>query len=31
VGNCGQYMAFFASGTWDFCSGRGSPRGYAGK
>jgi kumamolisin len=31
VGNCGPYMSVFASGTWDFCSGRGSPRGYAGK
>jgi kumamolisin len=31
VGNCGPYMSIFASGSWDFCSGRGSPRGYAGK
>jgi kumamolisin len=31
VGNCGQYMSIFASGSWDFCSGRGSPNGYRGK
>jgi kumamolisin len=31
VGNCGPYMSIFASGNWDFCSGRGSPNGYRGK
>lgn len=31
VGNCGPYMSVFASGNWDFCSGRGSPRNYRGK
>jgi subtilase family serine protease len=31
VGNCGLYMSIFASGNWDFCSGRGSPNGYRGK
>lgn len=31
VGNCGRYMSIFASGNWDFCSGRGSPNGYRGK
>jgi kumamolisin len=31
VGNCGVYMSVFASGSWDFCSGRGSPNGYRGK
>jgi len=31
VGNCGPYMSIFASGSWDFCSGRGSPNGYRGK
>jgi subtilase family serine protease len=31
VGNCGPYMSIFASGSWDFCSGRGSPNGYKGK
>jgi subtilase family serine protease len=31
VGNCGPYMSISASGNWDFCSGRGSPRGYRGK
>jgi len=31
VGNCGLYMSIFASGSWDFCSGRGSPRDYTGK
>jgi subtilase family serine protease len=31
VGNCGPYMSILASGSWDFCSGRGSPRNYTGK
>ena len=31
VGNCGPYMSIFASGSWDFCSGRGSPKDYTGK
>ena len=31
VGNCGPYMSIFASGSWDFCSGRGSPKDYKGK
>ena len=31
VGNCGPYMSAFASGNWDFCSGRGSPNAYKGK
>jgi kumamolisin len=31
VGNCGPYMSAFASGNWDVCSGRGTPRGYQGK
>ena len=31
VGNCGPYMSIFASGSWDFCSGRGSPKNYTGK
>jgi subtilase family serine protease len=31
VGNCGPYMSIFASGSWDFCSGRGSPKDYMGK
>ncbi|HKD09245.1 MAG TPA: hypothetical protein VKB79_25300 [Bryobacteraceae bacterium] len=31
VGNCGPYASVSASGNWDFCSGRGSPRGYTGK
>jgi len=30
-GNCGPYMSIFANGNWDFCSGRGTPRGYSGK
>jgi kumamolisin len=31
VGNCGPYMSVFASASWDFCSGRGSPNDYRGK
>jgi subtilase family serine protease len=31
VANCGPYMSIFAGGSWDFCSGRGSPNGYNGK
>jgi subtilase family serine protease len=30
-GNCGPYMSVQAGGSWDFCSGRGSPNGYQGK
>lgn len=31
LGSCGLYMGYFAVSGWDFCSGRGSPRGYTGK
>jgi subtilase family serine protease len=31
IGNCGPYMSISAGGSWDFCSGRGSPNGYKGK
>jgi kumamolisin len=31
LGSCGPYMGYFASLGWDFCSGLGSPRTYAGK
>jgi kumamolisin len=31
IGSCGPYMGYLASVGWDFCTGRGSPRGYAGK
>jgi subtilase family serine protease len=31
VGSCGLYLGTFATAGWDFCTGLGSPRGYAGK
>lgn len=31
VGSCGLYLGIFATAGWDFCTGLGSPRGYAGK
>jgi kumamolisin len=30
-GNCGPYMGYFSAPGWDFCTGLGSPRTYAGK
>jgi subtilase family serine protease len=30
-GNCGPYNGTFAGFGWDFCTGLGSPDGYAGK
>jgi len=30
-GTCGPYAAYFASDDWSFCTGLGSPKGYAGK
>lgn len=31
VGSCGIYMGEIAAAGWDFCSGRGSPKGYTGE
>ena len=31
AGTCGLNIGFSAGPGWDFCTGRGSPRGYAGK
>jgi len=31
LGSCGPYMGYFAAAGWDFCTGRGSPKGYLGK
>jgi len=31
VGSCGLNMGYLATTGWDYCTGRGSPRGYAGK
>jgi len=31
IGSCGVYVGYLAGTGWDFCTGRGSPRGYAGK
>jgi len=31
VGTCGLNIGFAAGPGWDFCTGRGSPRGYSGK
>jgi kumamolisin len=31
IGSCGIYMENFASSSWNFCSGLGSPKGYTGK
>jgi kumamolisin len=31
IGSCGPYAGYQATVGWDFCSGRGSPRGYNGK
>lgn len=30
-GNCGFYADYFATATYNFCTGLGSPNGYAGK
>jgi subtilase family serine protease len=30
-GNCGLYIGDFATASWDFCTGWGSPQGYSGK
>jgi subtilase family serine protease len=30
-GTCGPYMAYFSFPGWDFCTGQGSPSGYASK
>jgi kumamolisin len=30
-GTCGPYMAYFSFPGWDFCTGQGSPAGYASK
>ena len=30
-GNCGPYAGYIATSGWDFCTGIGSPVGYAGK
>jgi kumamolisin len=31
IGSCGPYRGYLATVGWDFCTGRGSPRGYTGK
>jgi kumamolisin len=31
IGSCGPYAGYLATTGWDYCTGRGSPRGYAGK
>ena len=31
TGSCGWYAGWFASSTWNFCTGLGSPKGYKGK
>jgi subtilase family serine protease len=31
LGSCGVYMGYFSGAGWDFCTGLGSPRGYAQK
>ena len=31
IGSCGPYAGYLATVGWDYCTGRGSPRGYAGK
>ena len=31
IGSCGPYTAYLATVGWDYCTGRGSPRGYNGK
>ena len=30
-GSCGWYAGWFASSSWNFCTGLGSPRSYKGK
>jgi kumamolisin len=31
IGSCGPYTGYLVTVGWDFCTGRGSPRGYNGK
>jgi subtilase family serine protease len=31
VGDCGNFMGYFARTGWDFCTGIGAPRTYSGK
>lgn len=31
IGSCGPYAGYLAGVGYDYCTGRGSPRGYAGK
>jgi len=31
IGSCGLNTGYLSGSGWDFCTGRGSPRGYAGK
>jgi kumamolisin len=31
IGSCGPYAGYLAAVGWDYCTGRGSPRGYSGK